>query len=445
MKKVFTLLLVLTMLMSFTACGTTQPNAPAGTTEVSDETAEYVYDGENGYYNLYVKDACLIKCGGTVYGAIYCYEKVDESFTSYAMKEIDSFNFYCGVAEGKKQFENLNYTTGYSSNSWPLENKAVFKYVLNKYAVTNNGNVNMFCNLVDLSESNMTAQIFDQIKAENDLTAVQLMLFHNELGIYLHVYPSELVDLDATEAETEPVETTTPAMETEPLETQPAPAPTVATDTTVAQEESTPGTEPDTESEPEDNENGLSERHQEMINSFEENYYNVKSLLIGEEDKPQASVWLSSSMASIISSDESVVTVTDIGKVTAVGEGTAYVIIDAAGMYEIYRYDVSGEIGTDETEELVLAPSNNGIDYRELIENFVPDHFNVIKLSVGESNKPSASVWLMSGNGCVYSSNENVVTVTDLGKVTAVGEGSAYVVISAMNTMHQVYRVDVSS
>lgn len=82
--------------------------------------------------------------------------------------------------------------------------------------------------------------------------------------------------------------------------------------------------------------------------------------------------------------------------------------------------------------------------YEEMIDSFVPDALNCFDLKVGESHKPQAALWLQGGSGEVYSSDENVVTVSALGKVTAVGEGEAYVVIS-IGSLFQVMRYTVTA
>ncbi len=79
----------------------------------------------------------------------------------------------------------------------------------------------------------------------------------------------------------------------------------------------------------------------------------------------------------------------------------------------------------------------------EIIDSFVPSSFNCVTLSVGDSHKPNCAIWLSSGMGTVYSSDESVVTVTTLGKVTAVGAGEAYVIIRA-GTMYDVVRYTVT-
>lgn len=89
---------------------------------------------------------------------------------------------------------------------------------------------------------------------------------------------------------------------------------------------------------------------------------------------------------------------------------------------------------------------DDGIDYQKMIDSYVEDSFNTEDLVIGEDDAPSARVWLKDGKGTVYTSDENVVTVSDLGKVTAVGEGSAFVVITTnRGKMFEVYKYNVYS
>ena len=63
----------------------------------------------------------------------------------------------------------------------------------------------------------------------------------------------------------------------------------------------------------------------------------------------------------------------------------------------------------------------------------MPDYFNVETLEVGQVHKPDAAIWCevnFLGMVKTSSTDESVVTVSSGGKVTAVGEGSAYVIIS---------------
>ena len=95
---------------------------------------------------------------------------------------------------------------------------------------------------------------------------------------------------------------------------------------------------------------------------------------------------------------------------------------------------LNGLGGNDKDKEL---------DYDAIIDSFVPDSLNTFQLSVGDIHKPNAAVWLQGSRGAVYSSDESVVTVTELGKVTAVGQGSAYVIIVGGGRMNACYRYDV--
>lgn len=95
---------------------------------------------------------------------------------------------------------------------------------------------------------------------------------------------------------------------------------------------------------------------------------------------------------------------------------------------------LNGLGGNDKDKEL---------DYDAIIDSFVPDSLNTFQLSVGDIHKPDAAVWLQGSRGAVYSSDESVVTVTELGKVTAVGQGSAYVIIVGGGRMNACYRYDV--
>lgn len=92
-------------------------------------------------------------------------------------------------------------------------------------------------------------------------------------------------------------------------------------------------------------------------------------------------------------------------------------------------------------EQLQPRPS---FSYEEMIDSFVPSLSNCWDLEVGDSHKPNAACWLTNGRGDVYSSDETVVTVSKLGKVTAVGEGEAYVIITG-STLFQVMHYTVTA
>lgn len=169
--------------------------------------------------------------------------------------------------------------------------------------------------------------------------------------------------------------------------------------------------------------------YDEIIESFVESPLNTFELYIDDAHAPTATVWLKNGMGSVYTSDENVVTVTKLGKVTAVGEGSAYVIIAGMGnlMYEVYRYDVYAKAPEANLSNL---PEIEGVDFLNEIENFNSNHLNTKELKVGGTHSPTASVWAQNGGQC-YTSDASVVTVSSNGTVSAQGRGTAYVVITS--------------
>ncbi len=166
-----------------------------------------------------------------------------------------------------------------------------------------------------------------------------------------------------------------------------------------------------------------------IIDSFVESGLNTFELYIDETHAPNATVWLKGGEGSVYTSDESVITVTQLGKVTAVGEGSAYVIIGAMGnaMYEVYRYDVYSAAPEADLSHL---PEIDGVDFAKEIENFNSTRLNTKELKVGNTHSPTASVWAQSGGKC-FTSDASVVAISENGTVTATGRGTAYVIITA--------------
>lgn len=85
-----------------------------------------------------------------------------------------------------------------------------------------------------------------------------------------------------------------------------------------------------------------------------------------------------------------------------------------------------------------------GYDFGPAIEEFEPTPLNTISLEVGQTDKPGASLWMDNGMATAYSSDEAVATVAEDGTVTAVGEGTAYVVF-CVSTLEKMYRYDVTA
>ncbi len=179
--------------------------------------------------------------------------------------------------------------------------------------------------------------------------------------------------------------------------------------------------------------------YEAIIDSFVESGLNTFELYIDETHAPNATVWLKNGMGSVYTSDEGVVAITELGKVTAVGEGTAYVIIGAMGnsMYEVYRYDVYSK---SPEADLSKLPEIDGVDFAKEIGMFNSTPLNTKELKVGQAHSPTASVWAQSGGKC-FTSDSSVVTIAENGTVTAQDRGTAYVVItSGIGSMFEIYK-----
>lgn len=182
--------------------------------------------------------------------------------------------------------------------------------------------------------------------------------------------------------------------------------------------------------------------YEAIIESFVSDGLNTFELTVGDAHAPGATIWLESGNGSVYTSDENVVTITELGKVTAVGEGTAYVIIGTQrnSMYETYCYHVY-----DAAPEASLSnlPQIDGVDFKTEIENFAESELNTYTLKIGDKHQPTAAVWA-NGDNC-YTSDNSVVIVAGNGTVTAVGRGTAYVIIkSSVGNMFQIYKYIVN-
>ena len=168
-----------------------------------------------------------------------------------------------------------------------------------------------------------------------------------------------------------------------------------------------------------------------MTESFVESSLNTFELYVGEEHAATATVWLKgASGGSAWTSDSSVVTVNEFGKVTAVGAGSAYVVITAdkrGSMFEVYRYDVFEKAPE---ADLSNIPVIDGIDFAAEIAQFSESPLNTRELKVGNTTTANAAVWAQNGGQC-FTSDASVVTVSANGTVTAVGRGTAYVIVTA--------------
>lgn len=179
-----------------------------------------------------------------------------------------------------------------------------------------------------------------------------------------------------------------------------------------------------------------------MINSFVSDSLNTFKLKTGETHFPEACIWLENSGGTVYTSDESIVTVSEMGEVTAVSEGSAYVIISAQNnsVSAIYRYDVQLDVTK---ADLSALPAIEGVDFALEIERFEPTPINTFEIKIGETDVPPAAVW--ASEGSCYTSDYSVATVAEDGTVIAVGKGTAYVVIKAgVGNMFKIYKYVVS-
>ena len=84
------------------------------------------------------------------------------------------------------------------------------------------------------------------------------------------------------------------------------------------------------------------------------------------------------------------------------------------------------------------------VDFDKYIAEYTPNSFNDRTMEVGETHKPTSAVWMGSGNAVCQSSDASVVTVSEDGVVTAVGEGTAYVAYIVSTGMYSTYRYTVT-
>lgn len=95
------------------------------------------------------------------------------------------------------------------------------------------------------------------------------------------------------------------------------------------------------------------------IAEFKSTPLNTIALKVNETHTPTAAIWTEHGSATCYSNNESVVTVSKEGTVTAVGEGTAYVAIDTGAMYELYCYNVSADSKVESNDDTVGSTNGN--------------------------------------------------------------------------------------
>ena len=79
--------------------------------------------------------------------------------------------------------------------------------------------------------------------------------------------------------------------------------------------------------------------------------------------------------------------------------------------------------------DLSELPEIPHMDAEELIEDFVPDAFNVLFLKSGKKEKANSADFVLSNGGECYSTDESVATVSSSGVVTGRSKGCAYIFV----------------
>lgn len=176
--------------------------------------------------------------------------------------------------------------------------------------------------------------------------------------------------------------------------------------------------------------------YEEMIDSFVSTNNNTFELTIGDEHSLN-NAWLNSKGVTVYSSDENIVTISKYGKVTAVGEGTAYiVIVTRHENFEVYRFDVYSPVPEADLSNL---PEIDGIDFASEIANFTSTSLNTNTLKIGDTHKPLT--WSSAKH---YVSDTSVINVDSNGEVTAVGKGTAYLITAVDESIYNVYKYVVN-
>lgn len=74
-------------------------------------------------------------------------------------------------------------------------------------------------------------------------------------------------------------------------------------------------------------------------------------------------------------------------------------------------------------------PNIEGVNFAAEIKGYTQDSFNFFYLDEGDTHSPQGALFVDKSNGIAYSSDPTVVRVDNHGVVTAVGTGTAYVLI----------------
>ena len=95
--------------------------------------------------------------------------------------------------------------------------------------------------------------------------------------------------------------------------------------------------------------------------------------------------------------------------------------------------------------DLSDLPEIENVDFKEEIDCFEEDPFNVIDLKSGNKKKlDKTDVTLKFGGQC-YTSDDSVATVSDKGIVTAKGKGACFILVNSDSFGPEVYKVMVDA
>lgn len=167
------------------------------------------------------------------------------------------------------------------------------------------------------------------------------------------------------------------------------------------------------------------------------------SLGIGEKTKPGIMAYPDGADYSISysSADPSVAEVSAGGTITGVGDGITTVTASCGAMYDTIEVVVGTGLSSDDQ-------SPNGLTYDEngrLLPSRLEFAHSSDSVEVGEDLYPGVKIY---PKGSVYeltytSSDENVAVVSEKGKVTAVGEGTAVITVLSQNGLKDSFFVTV--
>lgn len=158
-------------------------------------------------------------------------------------------------------------------------------------------------------------------------------------------------------------------------------------------------------------------------------FWNSDTLLVGE-------TLSSASPSAVYSTDQSVIAISDNGAVMAVGPGVARVVYDIGSSQNVYEYTVY----SDQHDKLIAEeeiPTNEAV-----VSHCGSNPSNCLTLTAGETY--TVNDFFASSYAYKYSTDDTVATVSKDCVITAVGEGTAYIILADSNSWFDAYKVTVT-